>query len=90
MADDREDKIRRNADQRWVSEGMNDGHHERHWRDAEREVDTSSHELPKTWSSDQSGHASPKSVGNAAAKSPAVGDENLPLPRPFVPVPTRH
>ncbi len=90
MADDREDKIRRNAHERWASEGMTEGHHERHWRDAEREVDASSQELPNTWSSDQSGHASPKSAGRATAKSPAVGDESLPLPCPFVPGPTRH
>lgn len=39
MIDEREDEIRRRAYSIWESEGRPDGHHERHWLQATKEVD---------------------------------------------------
>ncbi|WP_087001668.1 DUF2934 domain-containing protein [Rhizobium sullae] len=36
---DREDRIRRRAYEKWEREGRPDGEHERHWQQAEKEIE---------------------------------------------------
>ncbi len=40
MTSDRESEIRKKAYEKWEREGSRDGDHERHWSEAEREVNT--------------------------------------------------
>ncbi|MCO6050967.1 DUF2934 domain-containing protein [Mesorhizobium sp. RP14(2022)] len=42
----REDRIRSRAYGKWESEGRQDGHHDRHWDEASREVDGEGDGLP--------------------------------------------
>jgi len=80
MSHDREAAIRERARAIWEREGRPDGHHERHWSEAEREVSAS--ETGKTKSAVKKSaaptekaaakKAPAKKSASAKAKSPAV------------------
>lgn len=81
MADAREEAIRKEAHRRWETEKCPDGYHDRHWHEAESQVDTG---VPQTWSQDQSGFATPSNAPTPAVGDASAGDDDIPVPPPFV------
>ncbi|MBW9057297.1 DUF2934 domain-containing protein [Agrobacterium pusense] len=86
MSHDREAAIREKARAIWEREGRPDGHHERHWIEAEREISAeaepakrkSGNGVKKSTSATASGEKGPakksptKKANSAKVKSPAV------------------
>lgn len=54
-----ENAIRDVAHAKWEAEGKPDGQHERHWREAEKEIGGNATGLAQTWSGDHHGGVSP-------------------------------
>jgi hypothetical protein len=54
-----DDETRKSAYAKWEAEGRPEGHHDRHWFEAEQEVNGSHKAPPQTWSSDHDGGVSP-------------------------------
>ncbi|MDM9627667.1 DUF2934 domain-containing protein [Rhizobium sp. S152] len=66
-----DEQIRQKAYEKWEAEGRPEGHHERHWAEAEAEVRGETGDLPKTWSSDHAGGVAPPSTAEKDADSSA-------------------
>ena len=74
MSTDREAEIRRKAYEKWESEGRREGEHERHWAEAEHELNTAIEDGSTTPGDAKSPAA--KSVGQERADASVGGNDN--------------
>lgn len=62
-----DEDIRKSAYARWEAEGRPEGHHDRHWLEAEQEANGTANDSPQTWSSDHDGGVSPATKTDRAS-----------------------
>jgi len=65
-----EENIRKAAFHKWEAEGRPNGQHDRHWSEAQQEIEGKRTGVPQTWSSDDAGGVVPPEGGRSG--SPAI------------------
>lgn len=82
MEDKKTDRIRARAHEIWVSEGKPDGMHERHWDQAQKDVDASDMPAKAKPKKAAASSAAPKAAAAAAKTSAAAKPSKAPAKAP--------